>query len=105
MSVPGKPTQKGNTTVSYPMSVAVIGTQVGCVTLAIVLASVLGGMWLDRQLGTKLIFTFLLVIVSAPVSLLLTFRIAMRSMKNITKNTESHSPADGKRIAEKEKEE
>lgn len=105
MPVPGKPTPKGNTSVSYPISVAIIGTQVGCITLAIVLASVFGGMWIDKQLGTKLVFTFVLVLVSAPVSLFLSFRIAMRSMKNITKNTKFPSHTDRETIAEKENEE
>ncbi len=73
--------------------------------MAIVLASVLGGMWLDKLLGTKLIVTFLLVIVSAPLSLFLTFKIAMRSMQNINQSTELPPPSNGKGISTKEEEE
>ncbi len=105
MALPGKPTQKGITSPSYPLGVVVIGTQIGCITLAIVLASVFGGIWIDKLIGTKFIFTFLLVIVSAPLSLFLTFKIAMRSMKNITKSTELPPSPNRKGISDQEEEE
>src|SRR5512133_1244230 len=44
--------------------------QVGCVTLIIILAAVLGGLWLDSRFHTRPVFTLVLVIASIPVSLL-----------------------------------
>jgi hypothetical protein len=59
---------------------AVIGGEVGCITLVIVLLAVFGGLWLDNLLGTKPLFTVGLVLASAPVSLALTFWIARREI-------------------------
>jgi hypothetical protein len=44
--------------------------QVGCVTLIIILAAVLGGLWLDSRFHTRPMFTLILVVASIPVSLL-----------------------------------
>ncbi|MCA2000639.1 MAG: AtpZ/AtpI family protein, partial [Chloroflexi bacterium] len=40
--------------------IVVIG-QVGCLTLAVVMASVLGGLWLDKTFDTKPVFTLALL--------------------------------------------
>jgi len=58
-----------------------VGGEVGCVTLFIVLASVFGGLWLDRILGTKPLLTVFLVVASAPVALALTIWIAKRAVE------------------------
>lgn len=50
--------------------IVVIG-QVGCLTLAVVLASVLGGLWLDKTFGTKPVFTLALLFAGVPLSVLL----------------------------------
>jgi len=60
-----------------------VGGEVGCSTLFIVLVSVFGGIWLDRVLGTKPLFTISLVLLSAPVALGLTYWIAKRSLKDM----------------------
>jgi hypothetical protein len=65
------------------MRLASVGGEVGCLTLIIVLIAVFGGIWLDRLLGTKPIITILLVLVSGPISLLLTYLLVTRTMKNI----------------------
>ncbi len=44
--------------------------QVGCVTLIIILAAVLGGLWLDSRFNTKPVFTLVLIVASIPVSVL-----------------------------------
>jgi hypothetical protein len=43
--------------------------QVGCVTLIIILAAVLGGLWLDSRFQTRPFFTLVLLVASIPVSL------------------------------------
>ena len=43
--------------------------QVGCVTLIIILAAVLAGLWLDSRFQTRPIFTVVLLIASIPISL------------------------------------
>jgi hypothetical protein len=63
----------------------VIGGEVGCLTLIIVLLSVFGGLWLDGLLGTKPIITLILVLASAPLSLVLTFWVAKRAIGDATR--------------------
>jgi hypothetical protein len=65
-------------------SALTVGGEVGCLTLIIVLGSVIGGLWLDNLLGTKPMLTIFLVVASAPVSLGLTFWLAKRAVANMT---------------------
>lgn len=67
---------------SLPSNVALpaisLAGQIGCVVPLIILAAVLGGRWLDRQLGTGHWFTLGLLLASLPLSMLLIFRMALR---------------------------
>ncbi len=66
------------------LTLAGVAGQVGCLTLLIVLAAVLGGLWLDAHFQTKPVFTIILLIVSIPVSLAAMFvivRIATSKIK------------------------
>ncbi len=67
----------------FNMKVLTVGVEVGCSTLLIVLVAVIGGIWLDRVLGTKPLFTISLVLLSAPLSLVFTFLIAKRAARGI----------------------
>ncbi len=67
---------------SIKASIAV-GLEVGCLTLFIVFVAVGGGLLIDKWLGTKLIFTILLVLGSAPLALFLTFKLAMREIRRV----------------------
>ncbi len=60
-----------------------VGGEVGCITLVIVIAAVFGGIWLDRVLGTRPLFTVGLVLLSAPLALVLTVWIARRATRNL----------------------
>ncbi len=57
--------------------------QIGCVVPVIILSAVLGGVWLDRTFGTNHVFTLLLLLGSLPLSIYLTFQMAMRAVKDI----------------------
>ncbi|HEX9092017.1 MAG TPA: AtpZ/AtpI family protein [Anaerolineales bacterium] len=61
-----------------------VGGQVGCATLIIVFAALFIGIGLDKLLGTKPVFTLILVLGSAPLSLFLTYQLAMRAVKSAT---------------------
>lgn len=80
-SQPEKPPSK-----VYTMSVTplLVGGEVGCLTLIIVIIALVVGLWLDRTLGTKPVFTLILLLGSAPFSLFLTFWVATRSIRQMT---------------------
>ena len=65
----------------FNMSVLALGGQVGCSTLFIVIVAVFGGIWLDRFLDTKPVFTILFILGSAPLALGLTYWFALRTLR------------------------
>lgn len=78
-----RPPDKGNWSAAFNAKALTVGGEVGCLTLIIVILAVFGGIWLDRILGTKPLFTISLVLVSAPLALVLTYWIAKRAVKDI----------------------
>jgi len=67
------------------MPVIALGGQIGCVTLVIVLVAAFGGSWLDDLLGTKPLFTIILVLGAAPLSLFLTYMMAIRAINKVNR--------------------
>jgi hypothetical protein len=88
MNQPGKtnPTPPIKSVVST-LPVVALGGQIGCFTLVIVIAAVLGGLWLDELLGTKPILTVIFILGSAPLTLVLTYWMAMQTIKKINPPT------------------
>jgi F0F1-type ATP synthase assembly protein I len=80
-----------------------VGGQVGCATLMIVFLALFVGIGLDKLLGTKPVFTIILILGSAPLSLFLTFKLAMRAVKSIAPQEPDAKPT--KPIEEEEKRE
>jgi F0F1-type ATP synthase assembly protein I len=56
--------------------VGVIG-QVGCLTLVIILAALIAGLWLDNQFQTRPLFALVLVLASVPITIFLMFRVVL----------------------------
>jgi F0F1-type ATP synthase assembly protein I len=92
----GTSTGKDNKQRIFNLALAVLAGQVGCVTLILVIAAVLGGIWLDTRFNTKPTFTLVLTIASIPVSLVLMFLIAQGAVKKIK------TAGTGKKIIDKE---
>ena len=65
--------------------------QVGCLTLVIILASVFGGLWLDKTFGTKPIFTLVLLFAGIPVSVLVMLTVARRTLARLKDKAENES--------------
>jgi uncharacterized membrane protein len=59
--------------------IVVIG-QVGCLTLVVILASVFGGLWLDKVFGTKPVFTLVLLFAGIPLSVLLMLVVSRKAL-------------------------
>jgi F0F1-type ATP synthase assembly protein I len=54
---------------TFRLTLAVFIGQVGCLTSVLIIAALLGGIWLDDQLNTKPLFTIGLIIISIPITL------------------------------------
>jgi F0F1-type ATP synthase assembly protein I len=57
--------------------------QVGCVTVIVILGFLALGLALDNWLGTRPLFTLVLVLVSIPLSLYLLVRVALSSTQQL----------------------
>lgn len=73
----------GQTQPAVNLALAGFAGQVGCLTLAIVLAALFAGLWLDNQFHTRPLFTLVLVIGSVPVTLFVMFRAALGAITRI----------------------
>jgi len=80
-----------------------VGGQVGCATLIIVIVFLFAGIGLDKLLGTKPVFTLILTLGSAPLSLYITYRLAMRAVNSMNPN--KPATAQRKPVEEEEKRE
>lgn len=70
--------------------VVMIG-QVGCLTLVIILASVFGGLWLDKIFDTKPVFTLVLLFAGIPVSVLVMLVVARKTLARLKDKAEKDS--------------
>ncbi|MBE3040190.1 MAG: AtpZ/AtpI family protein [Chloroflexi bacterium] len=68
---------------------------VGGLTLVVIFAALFAGLWLDKILDSKPLFTIVLVLVSIPVTLFLTFRVVRAATARI-------QPAIKKDVTEEE---
>jgi hypothetical protein len=96
MSPNNTPPEKNPWLMALDPKVLTVGGEVGCSTLFIVLVAVFGGIWLDNLLGTKPLLTISLVLLSAPLSLVLTFWIATRAVRDTKSPPVSDKENQGK---------
>ena len=73
-----------------PAIIGVMVFQIALIVGALVLGSVLLGIFLDLQLGTKPMLTLGLGIVSLPISVWLTYRIALRTIAKARASYEAY---------------
>ncbi|NWG07428.1 MAG: AtpZ/AtpI family protein [Chloroflexi bacterium] len=81
--------QKGRSILTT-LLIVMVG-QVGCLTLVIILASVFGGLWLDKTFDTKPVFTLALLFAGIPVSVLVMLAVARRTLARLKDKAENES--------------
>jgi len=84
IQTPGQPEKPPSKVYTMGVTPLLVGGEVGCLTLIIVIIALVVGLWLDRIFGTKPVFTLILLLGSAPFSLFLTFWVATRSIRQMT---------------------
>lgn len=62
---------------------SLIGVQAGCVSVLVVIAALVIGLFLDRAIGTRYMFTVGLLLVSIPVSLAAMVYSVLRSSRSM----------------------
>ena len=81
--------QKGRSILTNVLIVLV--GQMGCLTLIIILASVMGGLWLDRMFGTKPVITLALLFAGIPVSVFVMLNVGRRTLARLKDKLEKES--------------
>jgi len=81
--------QKGRSILNT-LLIVLIG-QVGCITLVIILASVFGGLWLDKTFDTKPVFTLALLFAGIPVSVFVMLAVARKTLTRLKDKAENES--------------
>jgi hypothetical protein len=66
--------------------------QVGCLTLVVILLSVIGGLWLDNTLGTKPVFTLILLLAGIPLSVIVMLVVARRTLTKLNSKSDAGAP-------------
>lgn len=78
-----KKQDKNNLQRAYNLTLAGIAGQVGFLTLGIIFLALFGGLWLDKYMDTKPMFTIVLLVGSVPVTLFLMFRVVKTATNKI----------------------
>ena len=84
--------QKGRSILNT-LLVVMIG-QVGCLTLIIILASVFGGLWLDKMFGTKPVFTLVLLFAGIPISVFVMLVVSRRTLARLKEQADKEKDLD-----------
>jgi F0F1-type ATP synthase assembly protein I len=67
----------------FKTAVTITVVWVAGITLVFIFAALLAGLWLDKILNSKPIFTIVFVLASIPVTLFLTFRVVRKATARI----------------------
>jgi hypothetical protein len=67
-------------------------SKIGCLTFVISIAALLGGLWLDGQLGTRPWMTVIMVGLSVPFVTFLIIKITLSGTKHLKTSTPSKKP-------------
>ena len=81
--------QKGRSILTT-LLIVMVG-QVGCLTLIIILASVFGGLWLDKTFDTKPVFTLALLFAGIPASVFVMLAVSRKTLARLKDKTEKDS--------------
>jgi F0F1-type ATP synthase assembly protein I len=77
-----KQKDKQSQNVQYALNLGLAGFAgtVGFVTIAIIMGALVLGLFLDNQLGTRPLFTILVLLGSVPLTIFVMFRLALGAM-------------------------
>ncbi len=65
------------------LTLATVAGQVGCLTIVLIVVALIAGLWLDQRLGTRPLFTLLLLLASIPVDVVLMFAVVRKATAKI----------------------
>ncbi len=79
MSLSSNQSPKNRKALTFSVTLALVAGQVGLLTLAIVLAALFGGLWLDDRMDTRPMFTVIFTVASVPLTLFVMFWVVRKA--------------------------
>jgi len=79
---------------AYNLTLAGIAGQVGFLTLGIIFVALFGGLWLDKYMDSKPMFTIILLVGSIPVTVFLMFRVVKTATNKIQPIEKDETPEE-----------
>jgi F0F1-type ATP synthase assembly protein I len=76
-----QPTNQNNN--AFNMTLATVVGQVGCLTPIILIGALFAGLWLDKVLETRPLFTIIFIVVSAPAAVLVLVFIVRKATNRL----------------------
>jgi MFS-type transporter involved in bile tolerance (Atg22 family) len=83
--------QKQTLPVLINATVIKVMVQVGCMTFIVGAFAIIGGLWLDNQLGTRPWLTVFLVTISMPAVMFLIYKITISGTRHLVDNNTTKS--------------
>ncbi len=77
------------------LALAAMMSQVGCVTVVIVVGALLGGLWVDSRFDTRPLFTIIFVLLSVPVSMYSLVRVALSTAAQFQEEIKKEQGKEG----------
>ncbi len=65
------------------LALAGVAGQVGCFTLLIIFAALIGGLWLDKTFDARPLFTIILMVFSVPVTVVMMLWVVRKATSKI----------------------
>jgi F0F1-type ATP synthase assembly protein I len=81
--------------VAKNLALAGVLSQIGCMTAAIAVAALLGGLWVDSRLNTKPVFAVLFLLLSIPVNVYVLVRVVQSTAAQFQSDTKNESEKEG----------
>lgn len=75
--------KKNNKQYAQNLALAGVAGQVGCFTLLIIFAALLGGLWLDKIFDVRPLFTIVLMVFSVPVTVVMMLWVVRKATSKI----------------------
>jgi F0F1-type ATP synthase assembly protein I len=81
--------------VAKNLALAGLLSQVGCVTVVIVVGALLAGLWVDSLFNTRPLFTIVFLLVSIPVSVYSLVRVALSTAAQFQAEIKNEGKKEG----------
>ena len=99
-----EPRKKDRRQYTFNITLAAVAGQVGCLTVGVIIGSLLAGLWLDNRFDMLPLFTITFLIISMPVTLIMMYKFVIAATSRIKFDLpeEKDSPSEEVEVGRKD---